>query len=145
MWSSAYTCWGLDNREAAVRVASPFRARVEASTNLQIKPRRRLRARTWRSAGGGGHGGHSPRAGYREPLSSNPHDLRQSEREARGIRRYPTSLGQAIAELERDEVLLAALGDERAHEFLPCVGPSGRTWVGRQHPSRSPRNSGVTR
>src|SRR5205807_9482074 len=37
MWSSAYTCWGLDNREAAVRVASPFKGRVEASTHIEIK------------------------------------------------------------------------------------------------------------
>src|SRR5206468_11500809 len=36
-WSSAYTAWGHDNREAAVRVASPFWSDVEGSTNLELK------------------------------------------------------------------------------------------------------------
>jgi glutamine synthetase len=40
------------------------------------------------------------------------------EREARGIRRYPSTLAEAITELERDEVLLEALGAERAREFI---------------------------
>ena len=36
-WSSAYTAWGHDNREAAVRVASPFWSDREGSTNLELK------------------------------------------------------------------------------------------------------------
>jgi glutamine synthetase len=53
-----------------------------------------------------------------EPMTSNPHDLNDAERESRGIRRYPTSLIEAIGELEQDEVLLDALGPARAHEFI---------------------------
>src|SRR5207248_1850864 len=53
-----------------------------------------------------------------EPLSTNPHDMDEAEREARGIRRYPSTLAEALDELERDEVLLEALGPERAHEFI---------------------------
>jgi glutamine synthetase len=41
-----------------------------------------------------------------------------TERQERGIRRYPTGLPEALTELERDEVLLDALGPERAHEFM---------------------------
>ena len=36
-WSGAYGCWGYDNREAPVRVASPFRGAEEASTNVELK------------------------------------------------------------------------------------------------------------
>jgi glutamine synthetase len=36
-WSGAYVCWGYDNREAPVRVASPFRGAEEASTNVELK------------------------------------------------------------------------------------------------------------
>ena len=37
-WSSAFTCWGPDNREATVRVPSPFWGEEAATTNLEYKP-----------------------------------------------------------------------------------------------------------
>ena len=36
-WSSAYVCWGLDNREAAVRVASPLNTNESGSVNAELK------------------------------------------------------------------------------------------------------------
>src|SRR5262249_3479248 len=36
-WSSAYTAWGFDNREAALRVVSPFWGREEQTFNLELK------------------------------------------------------------------------------------------------------------
>ncbi|HZR52497.1 MAG TPA: glutamine synthetase family protein, partial [Streptosporangiaceae bacterium] len=38
MWASAYTCYGMDNREAAVRICSPLRGDSESSVNLELKP-----------------------------------------------------------------------------------------------------------
>ena len=120
MWTSAYTCWGPDNREAAVRVASPFRGRVEATTNIEVKavdgsanPYLALGALL--AAGlDGVERGLDPGA----PLAANPHELSQKELRRRNIRRYPASLAEALAELERDEVLLDALGRPLAREFL---------------------------
>jgi len=120
MWSSAYTCWGPDNREAAVRVASPFKGRVEASTNLEIKAVDGS-ANPYLALGAivaAGLDGIERRLDPGEPLLGNPHDLDDAEREARGIRRYPTSLADSVAELEQDQVLLDALGEARAHEFI---------------------------
>src|SRR5262245_13176898 len=37
-WSSAYTAWGPDNREGAVRIPSRRRGREAESTNLELKP-----------------------------------------------------------------------------------------------------------
>ena len=37
-WSSAYSCYGPDNREAALRIPSVFWGREEASTNFELKP-----------------------------------------------------------------------------------------------------------
>ena len=119
-WSSAYTCWGPDNREAAVRVASPFRGRIEASTNIEVKavdgsanPYLALGAIV--AAGiDGVERGLDPG----EPLRTNPHDLDEAEREARGIRRFPTTLAEAVSQLEQDQVLLDALGANRAHEIM---------------------------
>jgi glutamine synthetase len=120
MWSSAYTCWGPDNREAAVRVASPFAGQVEATTNIEIKavdgsanPYLALGAIV--AAGLDGlRRGLDPG----EPLHVNPHELSEEERARRHIRRYPTTLAEAVAELERDEVLREALGPALAREFI---------------------------
>src|SRR6266516_4873934 len=100
-WSSAYTCWGPDNREAAVRVASPFKGRVEASTNIEIKAVDGS-ANPYLALGAivaAGLDGISRKLGPGEPLARNPHDMQESEREARGIRRYPATLPDALAEL----------------------------------------------
>jgi glutamine synthetase len=138
MWSSAYTCWGPDNREAAVRVPSTFRGRVEASTNIEIKAVDGS-ANPYLALGAivtAGLDGIQRNLDPGEPVSSNPHDLDEAERERRAIRRYPTSLGEALAELEQDQVLLDALGAERAHEFMGVrraeLGELGRLSVGQQ-------------
>ena len=119
-WSSAYTCWGPDNREAAVRVPSPFRGRVQASTNIEIKPVD-ASANPYLALGAilaAGLDGIERNLDPGEPLASNPHDLDEAEREARGIHRYPTSLTDAVDALEQDEVLTSALGPARAREFI---------------------------
>jgi glutamine synthetase len=119
-WSSAYTCWGPDNREAAVRVASPFKGRVEASTNIEIKAVD-ASANPYLALGAivaAGIDGVARRLDPGEALLGNPQDLDEATREARGIRRFPTSLADSITALEQDEFLLEALGPRRAHEFM---------------------------
>ncbi len=120
MWSSAYTIWGPDNREAAVRVASPFKGRVEASTNIEIKAVDGS-ANPYLALGGivaAGLDGVQRNLDPGEPLDFNPDDLGEAERTARGIRRYPTTLAEAVDALESDQVLMEALGAARAHEFI---------------------------
>jgi glutamine synthetase len=120
MWSSAYTAWGPDNREAAVRVASPFKGRVEATTNIEIKGVDGS-ANPYLALGAilaAGLDGVRRELDPGEPVSVNPHDLDESERQARGIRPYPRSLVEAVDALQNDQVLLDALGSARAHEFM---------------------------
>ena len=38
MWASDYAAYGLDNREAAVRLASPVAGRESATENVEVKP-----------------------------------------------------------------------------------------------------------
>jgi glutamine synthetase len=120
MWTSAYTCWGPDNREAAVRVVSPFKGREEATTHLEVRavdgsanPYLALGALVAAGLDGVARG-----LDPGQPLAANPHELPEKERRRRNIRRYPTSLAEALAELERDEVLLDSLGRPLAREFL---------------------------
>jgi glutamine synthetase len=120
MWSSAYTAWGPDNREAAVRVASPFKGRVEATTNIEIKGVDGS-ANPYLALGAilaAGLDGVRRELDPGEPVSVNPHDLDEAERQARGIRPYPSSLAEAVDALQNDKMLVDALGTARAHEFM---------------------------
>jgi glutamine synthetase len=119
-WSSAYACWGPDNREATVRVPSTFWGMEHASTNLEFKPTDAsgspyLTFGALIAAGLDGleHGLAPP-----APMLVDPATLSEEEREAAGARRYPTTLGEALQELEKDDVLTGALGDLLARSYL---------------------------
>jgi glutamine synthetase len=53
-----------------------------------------------------------------EPAVVDPDALSGPERQRRGIRRHPTSLGEALDALERDEVLREAMGETLFKEYL---------------------------
>jgi glutamine synthetase len=119
-WSSAYTAWGHDNREAAVRVASPFWSDVEGSTNLELKaadsscnPYIALGGLLAAGLDGIERGLEPPAATEADPSS-----LSEADRDARGVRRLPGSLDEALDALERDAVLVGALGDLLARSYL---------------------------
>jgi len=52
------------------------------------------------------------------PVAVDPGSLSDEEREAVGADRLPASLGEAIDNLERDDVLLEALGDRLAAPYV---------------------------
>jgi glutamine synthetase len=119
-WSSAYVCYGMDNREAAVRIASPMRGRVEASTNLELKASDST-GNPYLALGGlllAGLDGIRRRVDPGDPIDVDPGSLSEEERARRGIARYPTTLGEALDALERDELLMAALGPLRSAAYL---------------------------
>jgi glutamine synthetase len=119
-WSSAFTAWGHDNREAAVRVASPFWSNVEGSTNLELKaadsscnPYIALGGLLAAGLDGIEHGLVPPPSTEADPSS-----LSDSEREAHGVYRLPSSLDEAIDNLEQDTVLMDTLGDLLRRSYL---------------------------
>jgi glutamine synthetase len=119
-WSSAYMAWGPDNREAAIRVPSTRRGLEMESTNLELKPCDPSN-NPYLALGGllaAGLDGMERKLDPGEPTLADPDTLTEAERARRGIRRLPTSLGEALDALERDEVLRAALGDVLAKEYL---------------------------
>ncbi len=119
-WSSAYVCYGMDNREAAVRIASPMRGRVAASTNLELKASDST-GNPHLALGGlllAGLDGIRRRLDPGDPLDVDPGTLNDRERRRRGITRYPTSLGEALDALERDALLMEALGPLRSSAYL---------------------------
>src|SRR5215216_5110104 len=119
-WSSAFVCWGPDNREATVRVPSTFWGMEQASTNLEFKPTD-ASCNPYLAFGAliaAGLDGIERELEAPEPMSVDPAPLPDREREVAGARRYPTTLEESIEALERDEVLVEALGDLLARSYL---------------------------
>jgi glutamine synthetase len=119
-WSSAFTCWGPDNREATLRVPSTFWGMEKASTNLEYKPAD-ASCNPYIAFGGliaAGLDGIDRELQPPEPMSVDPAGLSDRDREEAGAYRYPTTLEEAVTALEGDEVLMEALGDLLARSYV---------------------------
>ena len=112
-WAGSTVSWGLDNREATVRVASSFWGREAESTNVELKacdpscnPYLALGGLILAGLDGISRGLEPP-----EPAWSNPARMSADERARCGVRPLPASLREALANLQADPVLFAGLGD----------------------------------
>jgi len=120
MWSSAFTIYGMDNREAAVRICSPMRDDPAGSVNLELKPSDSS-ANPYLALGACIHAGLD---GIRrkldpgEAVNVDPATLTDDQRRAVGARRLPASLAEALDALEADELLMESLGDLRRRAYL---------------------------
>jgi glutamine synthetase len=120
MWASAFTVYGMDNREAAVRICSVLRGDPSSSVNLELKPSDSS-ANPYLSLGAFIHAGLDGIRNKLDPgeaVNVDPASLSDAEREQRGIRRLPSSLGEALDALEADELLMNALGPLRSRAYL---------------------------
>ena len=111
-WSSAYTAYGFDNREGAIRIPSPFWGREAESTNLELKPVDHS-SNPYLAMGGllaAGLDGIRRQLNPGEPVDIDPGNFSDAERAQRGIQRLPTSLDAALDALQADTVLTEALG-----------------------------------
>ena len=111
-WSSAFVCWGPDNREATVRVPSTFWGLEEPSTNLEYKPADASCNPYIAFAGlvAAGLDGLERGLELPDPMLVDPATLTDAERGRVGAARYPETLGAALDALERDDVLTTAMG-----------------------------------
>ncbi|MDJ0796297.1 MAG: glutamine synthetase family protein [Calothrix sp. MO_167.B12] len=117
-WSGAFRAWGLDNREAAVRIPSNFAPpspthfelkTVDASANPYLALGAVISA---------GLDGVKRNLDVGEPVTVDPGNLLEAERSARGIDALPSSLGDAIAHLQNNDMLKNALGPHLAQAFI---------------------------
>jgi glutamine synthetase len=119
-WAGAFTCWGHDNREAALRVPSLFRGQEEASTNLELKAAD-ASCNPYLALGGliaAGLDGIERSLVPPAPVEVDPATVHESERAARGIHRLPTTQEEALDALAIDWVLTGALGPVLAESYL---------------------------
>src|SRR5579864_8258577 len=120
MWASAYRAWGPDNREGALRVASPFKGHEAESVNVELKSSDSS-ANPYISLAGviaAGLDGIERGLTLAPPVTVDPHTLSESERKKIGADRLPTSLKEAIGNLKRDELLLKAMGGRLATSYI---------------------------
>ncbi|MGG6239091.1 glutamine synthetase family protein [Nodosilinea sp. AN01ver1] len=117
-WSGAYCTWGMDNREAALRVPSNFAQ--PSPTHLELKtvdgaanPYLALG-----SAIAAGLDGITQNHPLPDPVQQDPGVLSEEERRDRGIALLPQSLTAALSAFEQDTVLLEALGKPLAQTHL---------------------------
>jgi glutamine synthetase len=119
-WAGAFTCWGHDNREAALRVPSLFRGQEEASTNLELKAAD-ASCNPYLALGGliaAGLDGIERSLVPPAPVEVDPATVHESERAARGIHRLPATEEEALNALAIDWVLTGALGPVLAESYL---------------------------
>lgn len=117
-WSGAFRCWGIDNREAAIRV--PSNPLPPSPTHIELKTSD-ASANPYLALGAviaAGLDGIRRQLELGEPVAGDPGSLSDSERHQRSIDRLPETLVEAIDRLSEDGVLLAALGPDLAQAFL---------------------------
>lgn len=111
MWAGAYACWGLENREAAVRFIRATGNPSAANTEVKCidgasNPYLAAAAVLGMALAGLAAGLPAP-----APADRDPEALGAAARERAGIHRLPGNLPEALDLLERSAVLRAALGD----------------------------------
>ena len=119
-WSSAYTVWGPDNREGAIRIPSQFGSDRAGSTNAELKPSD-FSSNPYLALGGllaAGLDGVKRDLALGEPTLIDPGNYTDKERASLGIRRFPTTLEDALENLEKDTVLIEALGPLLSRAYL---------------------------
>ena len=120
MWASAYTCYGVDNREAAIRICSPLRGDSDSSVNLELKPSDSS-ANPYLALGAfiyAGLDGIRSKIDPGEAMNVDPSTLSESERAMAGAHRLPASLPAALDALSADALLMDALGPLRSTAYL---------------------------
>ena len=119
-WSAAYTAWGFDNREASVRVASPFWGREEQTYNVELKSVDSS-ANPYIALGGliaAGLDGIRRQLQPGQPCEHDPAKLSDAERAANHIRRLPTTMHEALDNLSKDTLLMNAMGELMGRSYL---------------------------
>ncbi len=111
-WAGAYACWGLENREAALRFIAGSPGDGARAANLEIKSFD-LSANPYLLIAGllaTGRAGLAARATLPDPVDVDPATLPVEELTKRDIQQLPSSLAGAVTAFEADAVLAEAFG-----------------------------------
>ncbi|WP_372480900.1 gamma-glutamylputrescine synthetase (plasmid) [Halomicrobium sp. HM KBTZ05] len=135
--AAAYGCWGVGNREAAVRIPAVAPDERATATRVEFRPADNT-ANPYLSVLGllaAGLDGVRNEIDPGPPLEADPANCDEATLAERGVDRLPTTLGAALDALADDEVLRSALGEPLAASYLTvkrseweAFTDSGATW-----------------
>jgi glutamine synthetase len=120
MWSAAYTSWGPDNREAALRLPSSLRGDEAATTNVELKASDAT-GNPYLVLGAliaAGRDGVERGLDLGEPMLVDPGTLDEAERAAYGARPLPRSLDEALDALDADTYLRGEFPSELFEAYV---------------------------
>ena len=111
-WAGAFACWGLENREAALRFVTGVTGATDRAANLEVKCFDGAANPYLLVAGvlAAGRAGVAEGASLPEPVAVDPASLGADERRGRGIAALPADLETSVAAFETDLALREALG-----------------------------------
>lgn len=113
-WAGDYACWGLENREAALRMVTGSEGSAPWAANLEVKCVDLLANPYLLFAGlmAAGLAGLEDHSELPDPVDVDPAALGEETLAERGIERLPTDLGTALEAFRADEVLTRAFGPD---------------------------------
>jgi glutamine synthetase len=119
-WSGPWACWGRENREAALRFVTGMVGSRKQAANLEVKAMDGA-ANPYLALGAivaAGIDGLERELTLPDEVLDDPASLSATKRKALGIQQLPSSLGEAVVELERSRVIRDAMGDVLFEAFL---------------------------
>jgi glutamine synthetase len=119
-WAGAYVCWGLENREAALRMVTGSTGSTSWAANIEVKCFDLLANPYLVLAGllAAGSAGMSEKAELPPPVDVDPAALDEAVLKERGIVRLPTSLREAVDAFAADDALRAAFGNDLVESIV---------------------------
>ncbi len=113
-WAGAFACWGVENREAAIRLISGATGSEPTSANVEVKCVDAAANPYLLLAGllAAGHAGIDGASTLPPALDVDPSSIPENERAERGVLPLPADLEQAATAFEGDAELTAWFGPE---------------------------------
>jgi glutamine synthetase len=117
-WAGAFRCWGIDNREAAVR--APSSPEGGAPEQIEFKTLD-ASANPYLALGvvlAAGLDGIRQNMSPPDPVQVDPAEMSEEDRRKRGVFPLPANLSGALNQFASDTLLIKALGTEFAQAYL---------------------------
>ncbi len=119
-WAGAFACWGLENRETALRLITGPIGNRDRAANLEVKCLDATANPYLVVAGllAAGLAGLVEQAALPPSVNADPAALSPQERTDAGIEPLPASLAEAVAAFEKEPAIRAAFGVELATTII---------------------------